>query len=151
MHNVFRAALAVCLALVFAIPATADDRDDLKKRLDEFLYGASRGDADVHESFWAEELVYTSSSGTRTDKSSIVEGMRAAPPSDPDNPAVVYTAEDVDIRVYDDMAVVAFRLVGTAQDESGVANEYFNTGTFQKREGRWKAVAWQATRIPAAD
>ncbi len=25
---------------------------------------------------------------------------------------------------------------------------YFNTGTFLKREGKWQAVAWQATIIP---
>ena len=79
MHNIFRTALAVCLVIGFADLAVAGDIDDLKKRLDEFLHGASRGDADVHESFWAEELVYTSSSGTRTDKGSIVEGRRAPP------------------------------------------------------------------------
>jgi hypothetical protein len=27
--------------------------------------------------------------------------------------------------------------------------EYFNTGTFRKRDGEWRAVAWQATRIPS--
>jgi hypothetical protein len=37
---------------------------------------------------------------------------------------------------------VAFRLVTATQ-------QYFNTGTFVKREGRWQAVAWQATKIPA--
>jgi hypothetical protein len=26
---------------------------------------------------------------------------------------------------------------------------YFNTGTFLKRGGKWQAVGWQATRIPA--
>ena len=39
-------------------------------------------------------------------------------------------------------AVVAFRLVSEPQ-------QYFNTGTFVKRGGRWQAVAWQATKIPA--
>jgi hypothetical protein len=29
-----------------------------------------------------------------------------------------------------------------------VAN-YFNTGTFVKRDNKWQAVAWQATKIPA--
>ena len=138
-------------AAVLAMPVLADDKEDLGKLLDEFLAGASIGSAEVHEAFWAEELVYTSSSGARTNKAQIVEGMRSAPPADPENPPVIYTAEDVDIRVYDDMAVVAFRLVGTAQDETGGVSEYFNTGTFQKRDGRWQAVAWQATRIPAAD
>jgi hypothetical protein len=26
--------------------------------------------------------------------------------------------------------------------------QYLNTGTFAKRDGAWKAVAWQATRVP---
>ena len=28
---------------------------------------------------------------------------------------------------------------------------YFNTGTFLRRDGLWQVVAWQATRIPDAD
>ena len=48
--------------------------------------------------------------------------------------ATVYTAEDVDIRVYGDAAVVAFRLVGTSANE---VQEYFNTGTFLRRSGDW--------------
>jgi hypothetical protein len=29
--------------------------------------------------------------------------------------------------------------------------QYFNTGTFLKRDGEWRALAWQATVIPAVD
>ena len=29
--------------------------------------------------------------------------------------------------------------------------EFYNTGTFVKRRGRWQAVAWQATRIPGTE
>jgi hypothetical protein len=44
------------------------------------------------------------------------------------------------------MAIVAFRLIGTAED--GTVQQYFNTGTFLKRDGAWRVVAWQATKIP---
>ena len=137
------------LVAVFLLPvaALAGDADDLERMLDEFLWGASIGSVDVHERFWSDDLVYTSSSGSRTDKASIVGNMRASADDRPEEPAVVYTAEDVDIRVYDDAAIVAFRLVGTEQ-ASGERTEYFNTGTFLKRDGEWRAVAWQATRIP---
>jgi hypothetical protein len=41
--------------------------------------------------------------------------------------------------------------VGTTQEAPPVVSQYFNTGTFLKREGEWRAVAWQATRIPAPE
>lgn len=134
--------------------AGASDEENLTSLLDEFLAGASVGDVAAHEKFWDDNLVYTSSNGTRTDKSSIVNGMRQAAADDSDAegasaPAVVYSADEVDIDVYGDTAIVAFKLVGTPQGES---NEpvayYFNTGTFLRNHGEWKVVAWQATRIP---
>jgi len=140
-----RAALLSCLALA-AEAATAADEEDLQRRLDEFLAHADR--VEMHEAFWADELVYTSSDGTRTTKQAIVASMKGVAPDDaPSGP--VYSATDVDIRVYGDTAVVAFRLLarGPAADER---SEYFNTGTFLRQNGVWRAVAWQATRIPAA-
>lgn len=137
------------LLLLIAAPLHADDaRDTLAELLDAFLAGASTGDPAVHERFWADDLVYTSSAGARTDKAAILESVRGAAGTQPDDPAVVYTAEDVDIRLYADMAVVAFRLVATPSDGTEVLN-YFNTGTFVERDGEWRAVAWQATRIPS--
>jgi len=140
---------------LFAITAPAwsstADSDELKRLLDEFLAGATIGSVETHERFWSEDLVYTSSDGTRTGKAEIVARMRASEPSRDAAPAVVYSAEDVDVRVYGATAIVAFRLVGTDQGEDGIRSEYFNTGTFIKRASEWRAVAWQATRIPAAE
>jgi hypothetical protein len=39
---------------------------------------------------------------------------------------------------------VAFRLVATDADQA--IENYLNTGTFLKRNGRWQVAAWQATR-----
>jgi ketosteroid isomerase-like protein len=67
----------------------------------------------------------------------------------PEDGTAVYTAEDIRIQQYGDTAVVAFRLVATT-DKAGaktVAN-YFNTGTFLKRNGQWRVIAWQATALP---
>jgi hypothetical protein len=63
---------------------------------------------------------------------------------------VIYSGEDVRVQVFGSTAVVTFRLVGTPNDGSP-AVQYFNTGTFLKRDGEWRAVAWQATVIPAPD
>ena len=138
----------VLAALTHSAAALEDETRKLEDLLNTFLAGASVGDVAVHERFWADDLVYTSSNGTRTNKAGIVDGMRAAADTREQPPSVIYTAEEVDIRLYGDMAVVAFRLVGTAQGSEGGRNEYFNTGTFRKRDGEWRAVAWQATIIP---
>ena len=101
----------------------------------------------MHDRFWAEELVYTSSNGTRFGKREILDGLRAEQPG-PDEPAVVYSAEEGRVQLYGDMAVVTFRLVGTEEGEAGTVKRYLNTGTFRKHDGEWRAVAWQATRVP---
>jgi len=140
-----RAGLLSCLALL-ASAATASDEEDLHRLLDEFLANADR--VEMHEAFWADELVYTSSDGARTDKQAIVASMKGE--STEGGPAgPVYSAADVDIRVYGDVAVVAFRLVARGP-AAGEPSEYFNTGTFLRQKGVWRAVAWQATRIPPA-
>jgi hypothetical protein len=125
------------------------DEVELTKLLREFLAGASRNDAAAHQRFWADELVYTGSSGRRIGKVDILADMHTRPSPRPAGPATTYTAEDIRIQQYGDTAIVAFRLVGTTQ--SGGRTEvtrYLNTGTFLKRGGEWRAVAWQATKAP---
>ena len=129
--------------LISPSAAVASDIDELTAMLQSFLAAAHTEAA--HQVFWAEDLIYTSSSGTRFGKADILAGFSAADPvAEP--PAVAYSAEDIDVRVFDTTAVVAFRLVGVPADESGVL-QYFNTGTFLKREDSWQVIAWQATAI----
>jgi hypothetical protein len=138
-------------ALAFAPTAGATDVDDLTQMLNEFLAGVTR--ADTHDRFWADDLIYTSSSGTRTTKSDIMSGFGTTEDEVAGEPGPVFSAEDVQIQVYGATAVVAFRLVATPPPGSealGVQN-YFNTGTFLQRDGVWKVVAWQATIIPSIE
>ena len=137
------------------LPAqTAPDAPELTKLLQDFLAGASKNDIAMHDRFWADELVYTSALGRRKSKADIMRELRdetKATPK-PEEGTTVYTAEDIRIQQYGDTAVVAFRLVGTT-DKAGtktVAN-YFNTGTFLKRNGKWQVIAWQATALPKAE
>jgi len=149
-----RILLSVVLLLAISdfLPAqTAPDAAELTKLLQDFLAGASKNDIAMHDRFWADELVYTSALGRRKSKADIMRELRdetkAAPK--PEEGTTVYTAEDIRIQQYGDTAVVAFRLVATT-DKAGtktVAN-YFNTGTFLKRNGKWQVIAWQATALP---
>src|SRR4029079_6570191 len=52
--------------------SSADDSAELTRLLREFLAGASRNDPAVHERFWADDLVYTGSSGRRIGKADIL-------------------------------------------------------------------------------
>lgn len=146
--KLFRGLILVCI--MFIGPTSfATDADDLTAMLHAFLAGA--GEAAVHERFWAEELVYTASNGSRTSKAQIMQGFNASDRKESEEPGPVYTGEDIRVMLYGTTAVVAFRLVATpANDaEDSAVQSYFNTGTFLKRNGVWQAVAWQATRIPA--
>jgi len=141
------AAVLFMLSIVCRAAETSDV-EDLTAMLNEFL--ANAGVAEVHERFWADDLIYTSSRGTRTTKAEIMAGFSASEEEESeedDAEGPVYTAEDVQIQVYGDAAVVAFKLVATPPDNSVVLT-YFNTGTFLRRNGKWQVVAWQATVIP---
>lgn len=157
MIRILQPVLFVALLATFSNAFAQDRPDDgahgepatqvLHDLLDRFLAGASTNDVEMHDRFWAEDLVYTSSSGERFGKPEIMAGLTEPPPDDVDQP--VYSSEQVNIRVFGDIAVITFRLVAAdLAQETGA--EFFNTGVFQHRDGQWKAFAWQATRIPEA-
>ena len=133
--------------------ASAPDAAELTKLLKDFLAGASRNDVAMHDRFWAEDVIYTGSSGRRRGKAEIMKDVRAeAENPKKDEPPTTYTAEDIRIQQYGDTAVVAFRLVGTTDKEGTTeVKNYLNTGTFLRRKGEWRVVAWQATVLPKAD
>lgn len=139
--------LALLLAASPVLQASPDEAQ-LTRLLNEFMAGASVDDKAAHDRFWAEELVYTSSSGERFGKAEIMGGFDDTAESAEDEPAMEYSAADVRIQLYGETAVVTFRLVGTSLTTPPTVSQFFNTGTFLKREGEWRAVAWQATRIP---
>lgn len=118
----------------------------LTAMLHHFLDGASRSDAAIHDAFWAEDLIYTSSSGRRFGKAELMAGL----PPEPIPPTTRYTAEEIQVRVFGGMAVVAFRMVATSEEPTlPPVQQFFNSGTFLLREGRWQVVNWHATRIPS--
>ena len=144
------------ITLVCAVTAEnppAPDAAELTGLLKEFLAGAGRNDVAMHELFWADELIYTSSSGQRIGKADILRDVRAeaAVTPKPNDPVTTYGAEEIRIKQYGTTAIVAFRLVGTTEkDGTKEIKNYLNTGTFLKRDGKWQAVSWQATALPNA-
>lgn len=128
--------------------AAAPDAPELTRLLNEFLAGASRNDAAVHDRFWAEDVIYTGSGGRRRGKADVMRDVRAAPAPKPGEPTTTFTAEDIRIQQYGDTAVVAFRLIGTTErDGRTELAKLMNSGTFLKRKGKWQVVNWQSTRM----
>lgn len=127
----------------------APEAAELTKLLRDFLAGAGVNDAAMHERFWADDLIYTTSKGERKDKPAIMKEVRAEGPAKEGDEQTVFTAEDIRIQQYGETAIVAFRLVGTTEQAGKkTVNHYLNTGTFLKRDGKWQVVAWQATMMP---
>ena len=136
------------LVALFAFTgAMAGDADEIRHLLDDFL--ANAGERQAHERFWADDLIYTSSAGPRTDKASILASFADEEDVESVEQVPVYTAEEVQLKWFDDVAVVAFKLVATPPDDLPKMY-YWNTGTFVKQDGEWRVVAWQATKIPHA-
>jgi len=143
----------------FALQGEPSDKHTINSLLNSFLANELSDDLANHDKFWADDLVYTSSSGTRFDKAFIIEGIKAdlakknttknnAANSD-DSTTPSYWAEETDIRLYGTTAIVAFKLMATWQENSVKQQQsYYNTGTLLKRDGQWQVVAWQATKIP---
>ena len=130
--------------------ASAEDAPELTKLLNDFLAGASTNDIAMHDRFWADDLIYTSALGRRKGKTDIMRELRAEPAPKPGDETATYSAEDIRTHQYGNTAIVAFRLVvTTTKDKKTEVANYLNTGTFLKRDRKWQAVAWQATRMPA--
>lgn len=150
MKGFFRTAFVLFLFALAIQGQPAQDSAELTRLLNDFLAGAGRNDAAVHDRFWAEDLIYTRSAGVRTNKVELMKGVRSAPAPKADDPVSVYTAEDIKIQQYGNAAVVAFKLVSTTTRADGTktVGNNLNTGTFIKRDGKWQVVAWQSTTIP---
>ena len=135
---------SLLLATLLLTPtlALADDKAELTALLSEFLDGATRNDAAIHNKYWADELIYTSSGGTRFGKAELMQGVTSRGMLKADEIDTVYSSEDVRIMQYGDTAVVAFVLVGRAGKDT---KRYLNSGTFVRKNGQWQAVNWQAT------
>ena len=68
MKRIASSTLLLLLLSCGVFAQTSPDAGELTKLLNDFLAGASRNDQAVHESFWADDLIYTRSAGRRVSK-----------------------------------------------------------------------------------
>jgi ketosteroid isomerase-like protein len=142
--------LLIPVAIAQAPTESATARE-LTAMVGQFLRDAGRGNPAGFDSFFADDVIYTRSTGMVVTKADIMRNLGNSRPVL--ESSTTYSAEDVTVHEYGDTAVVAFRLVAHTENSAGkppsTAN-YRNTGTFLKRNARWQVVAWQSTIIPNA-
>jgi hypothetical protein len=147
--------LLSCFAAISAYGADADadrTRSEISAMLTTFLTPEVNNSSAGHQRFWADDLVYTSSAGKVMSKADILKSFPedVKPKSDQHAESrAVFTAEDVLVRPYGDTAALTFRLV--EHDADGKISYFRNSGTFLRRNGKWQAITWQATRVPAQE
>jgi ketosteroid isomerase-like protein len=125
---------------------------EITAMLNQFLQIAAKNDVAGFDRFFADDVIYTHSAGTVTNKAEIMRSVTAGAGRAPRlEVTTTYSAEDVTIHEYPDVAIAAFRLVSDEEHSAGkppTITKYRNTGTFLRRNGRWQVIAWQSTKIP---
>jgi len=133
------------LITIFGCKQPDNSAGEIEQLLNQFL--STVDSKETHDRFWAEDLIYTSSSGTRFGKDEIMSGFEEEEISQEETSSPKYSAEDVTIKVFDDLALLTFQLVAvTVSSDSTVIDKYLNSGTLIKRGSQWKVINWQATK-----
>jgi ketosteroid isomerase-like protein len=142
--------LVLCVLVAARSVAQTKATEEVTALLREFISNAGSGDRAIFDKFFADDVIYTRASGAVITKASIMEGLGKPTPASEDKST--YSAEDITVHEYGDTVIVAFRLEGRTEHADGKVEtaHYRNTGTFLRRNGRWQAVAWQATKISEA-
>jgi len=118
----------------------------IEQMVRDFLADVPKGDRKVFDNFFADDVIYTRSTGVTVSKAEVLRNIdvRAA-----NEPQATFEADGFTVHPYGDTAVVNFRLVMHNMVNGNSETAYFrNTGTFLKRNGKWQVVAWQATKAP---
>jgi len=125
--------------------ASAAEKQELITLVEDFLRNVPKNERATFDRFFADDIIYTRGTGQVITKKDILAdtGDSNAPRSN-----ATYGGEDFQVHKYGNFAVVNFRLVMHAtENNKPVTRRFRNTGTFERRKGRWQAIAWQATPL----
>jgi len=128
-------------------PASAPQgtKQEVTQFIREFLANVPKNDPAVFQEFFADDVIYTRATGVTVTKGDIIKNIDVRAAADP---KATYEAADFLVNDYGDKAVANFVLImHNIEGGKPVTAYYRNTGTFLKRNGKWQAVAWQATKI----
>ena len=98
-------------------PAASATTRELTAMLNQFLQDAAHNNAAGFDAFFADDVIYTHSTGSVSTKAEIMKSVSSARPATPSS--ATFSAEDVTVHEYGDTAVVAFRLVSRTDRGAG--------------------------------
>lgn len=137
--------LRVALALTF-IAAQAIDSPATTRELTEIVQRLATawksGDCDAWSGFVAPEWSVTHVNGAVITKAEAVRMCKA-----PEAAIETLTSDNMSVRRYGDAAVVTGRTIATTAGANRQTVSLRFTDVFVRRDGRWQAVASQATQI----
>ena len=102
------------------------------------------GDLRVFERLLADDFTHINQSGIFRTKAQWLANHKPG-----QSPYDAYDVDDVKIRVYGDTAVVTAHTTPKGRDSKGkpITGQYRYLRVWAKRDGQWRAVAFQGTRI----
>ncbi len=102
------------------------------------------GDLHVFERLLADDFTHTNQSGIFRTRAQWLANHKPG-----QSPYSKYDVDDLKIRVYADTAVVTARTTPRGRDSKGkpITGQYRYLRVWAKRDGQWRAVAFQGTRI----
>jgi hypothetical protein len=119
---------------------------------DQLARAVVHGDRSFFERVLAEDFTHTSHSGVFKTRAQWLAEATAGDPADATAATARYEAMDIDdlaVRVYGDTVVVTGRTTprGTTAKGQPMTGQYRFLRIWVRQQGRWRAVAFQGTRI----
>jgi ketosteroid isomerase-like protein len=102
------------------------------------------GDLRVFEELLADDFTHTNQAGIFRTRAQWLANHKPG-----QSPYTRYVVDELKIRVYGETAVVTARTTPQGQDSRGkpITGQYRYLRVWAKRDGKWRAVAFQGTRI----
>ena len=141
-------AMTIAAAALFLSPQAQPATESLRQVADAFDRAQLSKDAAALERMVADDLVFIDGSGKRLDKKAFIQGWTA--PGDTFDPVVLVDRRLVPLGPDAFLVSAETTLSGTSGGKR-FASAFRFTDTFQRVDGRWRAVHIQVTRLPAKD
>lgn len=120
--------------------SAAEEVRKLESRINEAIV---KGDVEFFDGFLADDFTHTSASGRLRTKAEWMKGRKPG-----QSAYVSYETSDLKVRLYGDSAVVTgLSDAKWREDGQTMRGQYRFIRVWTKRDGQWKAVAFQSTKI----
>lgn len=148
-HVVATLLLVAASAFVLSQPVRAgasqkgNDEQAVRQVLNELYAALGRNDAAALDRIYADDYTLVNESGVLTTKAPRLAAIRSG-----DLKFASASYDEVNVRLYGNMAVATYRVMIKAQSKGqDVGGQLRVTSTLLKMKGRWQLVATQATSI----